>query len=102
MPDGADKVLLGFVLFTIHVRCRFSDAQEVDSEPRLEPGENGMDILECVSHRTKTNRKASGVVVPVPLVAFANGISGKPWGEAWLTCRKRWGLAGRPLMPHFD
>eukprot|EP00971_Amphidinium_carterae_P020564 405116-Amphidinium_carterae.1 len=102
MPDVADKVLLGLVLFTIHVRCRFSDAQKVDSEPRFEPEENGMDIFECVSHRPKTNRKTSGVVVPVPLVAFANGISGKPWGEAWLTCRLRWGLAGRPLMPHFD
>eukprot|EP00971_Amphidinium_carterae_P312952 6219166-Amphidinium_carterae.1 len=64
------KVVLGYLLAVLHVRCRFSDAMFLRAEPTLD--EEGTCLLEMVSLKTKTNIMG-GRRVLVPLVGLGRG-----------------------------
>jgi hypothetical protein len=90
-------VFVGFIVFLVHARLRFGDAQYIDTEPEV-VGE----FLEAVMPRTKTSGRAGRRKRLLRVAAQAVGVSGKPWAAAWLAARAAEGLSASkdaPFMP---
>jgi hypothetical protein len=95
--DGFVGVLIGYFLFLLHARCRYSDGMHVAEEPTIEG-----DWLECKTQFYKTSKAKARREQYLPLSALACGISGFPWARTWLDMRSRLGLVARskePFMP---
>eukprot|EP00971_Amphidinium_carterae_P073879 1460954-Amphidinium_carterae.1 len=94
------KLILGYLLTVLHVRCRFSNAMTLQREPTVDS--EGAGLLEMTSVRTKTNL-VGGRRIPVPLVGLGNGVSDRPWATAWLVSRGALQLSGsNPLCPRLS
>eukprot|EP00971_Amphidinium_carterae_P343214 6482846-Amphidinium_carterae.1 len=89
------QVFGGYLLFITHARCRFGDAMQIKNEPFIDQA-NDLAFVEATSMRTKTNRLKSGRGIEVPLVGFANGVSGARWAHAWLRARAYYQLGVNP------
>eukprot|EP00971_Amphidinium_carterae_P233493 4633942-Amphidinium_carterae.1 len=91
LPD-LDKHLLGFALFLLHCRARYSDGLRPTAEPVLDeaPGANG--FISTTTLVTKTLKAKVFKNRAFELVGFSCGVSGKPWARKWLECRAKLGL----------
>eukprot|EP00971_Amphidinium_carterae_P049063 966825-Amphidinium_carterae.3 len=92
------QVFGGYFLFTLHSRCRFSDAMHLKQEPFIDEAHD-LAFVEATSMHTKTSRMKSGRGIEVPLVGFALGVSGTKWARAWLAARAQFQLGVNPAMP---
>jgi hypothetical protein len=93
----SEIVFMGYVLFLIHTRSRFSDAMHVVDEPVVRDS-----YVEAISPSYKTMGAKSRRGRWLEMVGPANGVSGEPWAQKWLEARASLGLAAGndwPLMP---
>ena len=82
------RVFIGFVLFCVYARVRFSDAAKVQTEPFLDLHEgNGFVETSTKGARTKTGQSVKRARRTVPLVGPARGFAEGSWAEAWLRLR---------------
>eukprot|EP00971_Amphidinium_carterae_P101625 2011766-Amphidinium_carterae.1 len=98
METSPRQVVLGYLLFVLHTRCRFSDGLLVRREPRIDEVDGGIAFIEAESMKTKTNTMASGQRLMVPLVGLAKGVFDLPWARCWLQARADLGLPLSPLQ----
>jgi len=85
--DGKTAVFAGFVLFLVYARCRHSDAQRLEREPRVEGR-----YLEAGSSRTKTSSRAGRRRRLLPKAAPVEGLLGD-WATRWVELRAEHGLS---------
>ena len=93
-PVGFDCVFAGCLLFMLHCRCRYSDAMNVDTEPRVDGT-----WIESETSEFKTKNSKGQKDLVLPLVGCAEGLSQRPWAQKWLSARKKLGLRARPGYP---
>ena len=83
-----DRVIIGHIIHMIYARARFSDMLAVQG---LSLDEESM-FLELQAALHKGARGADARARLLPIVAPANGISGKNWAEIYLRLRDECGL----------
>ena len=102
LPD-LEAVLVGFCLYVLHGRLRWSDAQCTESEPVLDSTESGCGYLIANLYHHKTADKNSLLRHRLlPVSCISPGLSTHCWASEWLRRRARLGLRaarGVPLMP---
>lgn len=83
----------------MHARARADDASRVSKEPLLdESGGRGFIETGAAAWSFKTGHAVSKAGCLLPMVALSYGVSGVPWGAAWLSLRKKAGLAAEVDM----
>ena len=94
-----EAAVLGFFLFCSHTRSRCSDASRILCEPFLDEGDDSAPDVEqsfiqtaAAGELLKTGNTADKAKFNFPVVGLSFGISGLPWGRAWLELRRRVGL----------
>ena len=95
--DLQEVVFVGHCLFTLHVRCRYSDMMWVSIEPQIEGP-----YLEAATHKHKTSNLQGRQNKWLPLAGLAEGVSGLPWAASWLKARQASGLVAgenKPFLP---
>ena len=106
--DLSDEVacVVGFILYVLHGRLRWSDAQCTESEPQLDKSEDGQGYLIASLYHHKTADKGSLLRHRLlPVSCLSPGVTKHCWASEWLRRRARVGLrAGRgvPLMPRLQ
>eukprot|EP00971_Amphidinium_carterae_P101247 2003546-Amphidinium_carterae.1 len=80
MNTSPQRAVLGYLLFVLHARCRFSDALLADGEAMLDESE-GAGFVEVSTRVTQTSQLRSGHRLQIPLVAFSDGVLGLPWAR---------------------
>jgi len=85
------RLLCGTALFLLFGRARVGDAARSRTEPFLdEEGSGDASFVEGAFHDHKTARP--GCKRALPIVAPMVGVSGLPWGRAWVNLRQEAGL----------
>ena len=103
---GADSdlsmVIGGFLLYLIHGRLRWSDAQHTEAEPQLDLVQGKGFLCAQLYHHKTANRGSLARHRLLPVACLTPGVGELNWGQAWLEARRRMQLrASRrlPLMP---
>ena len=99
---SVELVFIGFILFLIFTRCRFSDSKYCVDEPKLDLDSNNCGYIEASLYDHKTANTSSKRFRLLPVVGPAIGISGECWARAYLKARKTLCLTASrssPLMP---
>ena len=103
---GADsdlsRVIGGFLLYLIHGRLRWSDAQHTEAEPQLDLVQGKGFLCAQLYHHKTANRGSLARHRLLPVACLTPGVGELNWGQAWLEARRRMQLRasrGLPLMP---
>ena len=103
---GADsdlsRVIGGFLLYLIHGRLRWSDAQHTEAEPQLDLVQGKGFLCALLYHHKTANRGSLAWHRLLPVACLTPGVGELNWGQAWLEARRRMQLRasrGLPLMP---
>ena len=92
----ADRCYAGMVLFLVYTRCRFTDPQRIDHEPRLDD-----QFLRASLKEYKTSRARDRRGMALEIVAPAKAAYGTPWAEVFLNLRKRLNIQANAASPFF-
>eukprot|EP00971_Amphidinium_carterae_P286278 5684214-Amphidinium_carterae.1 len=90
--NDEDLQILGFALFLLHCRARYSDAARPEHEPTLDLAPDGSGFVQATTKVTKTMKAKVFQNKAFELVGFAGGLTGLPWAKAWLDSRRKAGL----------
>ena len=88
----ADRVVIGFALFVLHCRARYSDALRLLGEPTLDVDSQGYGFVEGETMRAKNIKSRAFKHGSAPLVGLATGVSDTQWARQWLKLRASQGL----------
>ena len=91
-----EKYCASIFLFLVYTRSRFSDAQRIASEPKIERGHL---VAEVKNYKTARAKGRRGLALPV--CAPALGLRKLAWAEAFLDLRRTIGVEGGPAVPFF-
>ena len=97
-----EACVIGFVLYVLHGRLRWSDAQCTEAEPEIDLNEGRGYLQASLYHHKTANRSSLLRHRLLPVSCLTPGVSDKDWASEWLRRRKLAGLrAGRgvPMMP---
>ena len=100
--DLEEACVIGFVLYVLHGRLRWSDAQCTEAEPEIDLNEGRGYLQASLYHHKTANRSSLLRHRLLPVSCLTPGLSDKDWASEWLRRRKLAGLrAGRgvPMMP---
>eukprot|EP00971_Amphidinium_carterae_P132058 2615899-Amphidinium_carterae.1 len=85
--------LVGYMVFLIHTRARFSDGLHVRREPSLDLTPEGYGFLETETLVAKNIQSRVFKHRGMTLLGLARGISDVPWAARWIELRQELGLA---------
>jgi hypothetical protein len=96
-----DQYFAGFICWLVYTRTRFGDSARITEVPSLDMDADGVDAFgEASAFATKTGGQGRRARVPLPVVAPACGITGRPWMRQWLEVRAKVGIEPQSgLMP---
>ena len=100
--DLEEACVIGFVLYVLHGRLRWSDAQCTEAEPEIDLNEGRGYLQASLYHHKTANRSSLLRHRLLPVSCLTPGLSDKDWASEWLRRRKLAGLrAGRgvPMTP---
>eukprot|EP00971_Amphidinium_carterae_P167809 3324690-Amphidinium_carterae.1 len=85
----------------VHARLRFSDGLRLRGEFVIDCDPGGADLfIEAQAEEVKMSYKPRHWRVPLPVVALASGLLGRPWARRWLELRRLAGINALDfLMP---
>ena len=88
--NATDRSVAGFALFVLLARARLTDAARADGEPTLDLDDSGDGYVEVktTGKKVKTGRGKRCRLRLLPMVANANGVTGRPWAQWWLDARR--------------
>ena len=93
-PDAENVIRerAGACLLAVHGSARCADLCGATHEPTVETSaDQQVGYIDLLLERTKTSNAKRRRRVPFPLVAPAVGVSGLPWGAAWVNLRAKMG-----------
>jgi len=85
-----EVVIAGAILYCLHARMRFGDLVRMDREPVLDLFEGTGFLQGAVLYHKIAGPTPS---LPLPVVALADGVTGKPWAKCWLAARLACGIS---------
>ena len=88
--DSTSACICGQLLFCAHSAARWEDSQRLVGLELQETEEASLLIGLGLTSKTALSQESKTRLLPY--VALGNGISGEPWGQAWLKARKEQGL----------
>ena len=96
-----DQYFCGFVCWLVYTRTRFGDSSRIFEFPSLDRNHEGNVLYaETKATLTKTGQQGRRLRVALPVVAPAEGLTGRPWLEKWRDIYVELGLdLSNGLMP---